>query len=80
MSTTTITAPSALSAGSISVMASATLPGGAVITEAVAIGINSNCPPPVLMEQVFGCMDPKASNYKSYYMKSKPSDCKYNKK
>lgn len=27
-----------------------------------------------------GCMDPKASNYKSYYMKSKPSDCKYNKK
>jgi hypothetical protein len=27
-----------------------------------------------------GCMDPKASNYKSYYIKSKPSDCKYNKK
>ncbi len=27
-----------------------------------------------------GCMDPKASNYKSYYIKSNPSDCKYNKK
>lgn len=27
-----------------------------------------------------GCMDPKASNYKSYYIKSKPSDCKYHKK
>ena len=63
MSTTTITAPSALSAGSISVMASATLPGGAVITEAVAIGINSNCPPPVLIEQVFGCTNPSAINY-----------------
>lgn len=26
-----------------------------------------------------GCMDPKASNYKSYYVKSKPEDCKYKK-
>lgn len=24
-----------------------------------------------------GCMDPKARNYKSYYMHSKPSDCRY---
>jgi len=24
-----------------------------------------------------GCMDPKAENYKSYYLKSKPGDCKY---
>jgi hypothetical protein len=27
-----------------------------------------------------GCMDPKASNYKSYYIKSKPEDCIYKKK
>jgi hypothetical protein len=27
-----------------------------------------------------GCMDPKAINYKSYYVKSKPSDCQYKKK
>lgn len=26
-----------------------------------------------------GCMDPKAINFKSYYIKSKPSDCKYKK-
>jgi len=26
-----------------------------------------------------GCMDPKAVNYKSYYIKSKPEDCKYKK-
>lgn len=26
-----------------------------------------------------GCMDPKATNYKSYYVKSKPEDCKYKK-
>jgi hypothetical protein len=25
-----------------------------------------------------GCMDPKAVNYKSYYIKSNPSDCRYN--
>ncbi len=25
-----------------------------------------------------GCMDPKASNYKSYHVKSKNTDCKYN--
>lgn len=24
-----------------------------------------------------GCMDPKAKNYKSYYVKSKPQECKY---
>ncbi len=24
-----------------------------------------------------GCMDPKATNYKSYYVKSKPEDCRY---
>lgn len=24
-----------------------------------------------------GCMDPAATNYKSYYVKSKPSDCRY---
>jgi hypothetical protein len=24
-----------------------------------------------------GCTDPKASNYKSYYLKSEPSSCKY---
>lgn len=24
-----------------------------------------------------GCMDPKATNYKSYYVKSNPSDCRY---
>jgi hypothetical protein len=27
-----------------------------------------------------GCMDPKAINYKSYYIKSKPEDCRYKKK
>jgi hypothetical protein len=27
-----------------------------------------------------GCMDPKAINYKSYYIKSNPSDCKFAKK
>jgi len=27
-----------------------------------------------------GCMDPSASNYKTYYIKSKPSDCQYAKK
>jgi len=27
-----------------------------------------------------GCMDPKANNYKSYYIKSKPEDCIYKKK
>jgi len=27
-----------------------------------------------------GCMDPTASNYKTYYIKSKPSDCQYSKK
>jgi hypothetical protein len=27
-----------------------------------------------------GCMDPKASNYRDYYVKSKPDDCKYGKK
>jgi hypothetical protein len=27
-----------------------------------------------------GCMDPKALNYKSYYVKSKPEDCRYKKK
>ena len=27
-----------------------------------------------------GCMDPKANNYKSYYIKSNPSDCKFAKK
>ncbi len=27
-----------------------------------------------------GCMDPKAINYKSYYVKSKPADCKYKQK
>ncbi len=27
-----------------------------------------------------GCMDPKAINYKSYYIKSSPSDCKFAKK
>ncbi len=27
-----------------------------------------------------GCMDPKANNYKSYYIKSKPEDCVYKKK
>jgi len=27
-----------------------------------------------------GCMDPKAINYKSYYVKSKPEDCRYKKK
>lgn len=27
-----------------------------------------------------GCMDPKAINYKSYYVKSKPSACQYKKK
>lgn len=26
-----------------------------------------------------GCMDPKATNFKSYYVKSKPEDCKYKK-
>jgi hypothetical protein len=26
-----------------------------------------------------GCMDPKAINYKSYYIHSKPEDCKYKK-
>lgn len=26
-----------------------------------------------------GCMDPKALNYKSYYIQSKPEDCKYKK-
>jgi hypothetical protein len=26
-----------------------------------------------------GCMDPKALNYKSYYIKSKPEDCRYKK-
>lgn len=26
-----------------------------------------------------GCMDPKAINYKSYYVKSKPGDCQYKK-
>jgi hypothetical protein len=26
-----------------------------------------------------GCMDPKAKNYRSYYIKSKPSDCRYKK-
>lgn len=26
-----------------------------------------------------GCMDPKALNYKSYYVKSRPEDCKYKK-
>lgn len=26
-----------------------------------------------------GCMDPKATNYKSYYVHSKPEDCKYKK-
>ena len=26
-----------------------------------------------------GCMDPKAINYKNYYVKSKPGDCKYKK-
>jgi hypothetical protein len=26
-----------------------------------------------------GCMDPKAINYKSYYIKSKQSDCRYKK-
>jgi hypothetical protein len=24
-----------------------------------------------------GCMDPTAKNYKSYYVKSKPQDCRY---
>ncbi len=24
-----------------------------------------------------GCMDPKATNYKDYYIKSKPQDCTY---
>ena len=27
-----------------------------------------------------GCMDPAASNYKTYYIKSKPSDCRYSNK
>jgi hypothetical protein len=27
-----------------------------------------------------GCMDPKAINYKSYFVKSKPEDCRYKKK
>ena len=27
-----------------------------------------------------GCMDPKAINFKSYYVKSKPEDCRYKKK
>ncbi len=27
-----------------------------------------------------GCMDPAASNYKTYYIKSKPSDCQFSKK
>ena len=27
-----------------------------------------------------GCMDPTAKNYKTYYIKSKPSDCRYSKK
>ena len=27
-----------------------------------------------------GCMDPAASNYKNYYIKSKPSDCQYSRK
>ena len=27
-----------------------------------------------------GCMDSAASNYKTYYIKSKPSDCRYSNK
>jgi len=27
-----------------------------------------------------GCMDPTAKNYKTYFMKSKPNDCRYSKK
>jgi hypothetical protein len=27
-----------------------------------------------------GCMDPMALNYKSYFIKSKPSDCTFKKK
>jgi hypothetical protein len=26
-----------------------------------------------------GCMDPSALNYKSYYVKSRPEDCRYKK-
>jgi hypothetical protein len=30
--------------------------------------------------QLEGCMDPKALNYKSYFIKSLPNTCKYAKK
>ena len=31
----------------------------------------------VLLLPLEGCMDPKADNYKSYYLKSRPDDCRY---
>jgi hypothetical protein len=31
----------------------------------------------VLLLPLEGCMDPKADNYKSYYVKSRPDDCRY---
>ncbi len=31
----------------------------------------------IKIKNLKGCMDPKASNYKSYYVKSDPSDCQY---
>lgn len=32
----------------------------------------------VELKNLKGCMDPKASNYRKYYIKSDPEDCKYN--
>jgi hypothetical protein len=32
----------------------------------------------VELKNLKGCMDPKASNYRKYFIKSDPEDCKYN--